>query len=499
MADANKRINLAAPLLSVRRHGGGAGADGTGVQSCRPDAAPGGVPFGWEHRPGHPKSVRTRRALPPLPATARNEPERNEKAVVAVAAPVREEARFSDALSLADSCLTVNCSSVTGLSDVGPRRVVETSGARGDGGVMMDRFLPAAHAVAVCSPQCTSRKTSTAAATGATRRNSHGDVGLPRLLPPPHSATSHALCIIPNEKRDDVGGGEDDEEWDAHSTRGFASRRCGLLPTRCMKTTLLLLNPAPAMRRRSGSWRREHGIPLLPKSGGGQNATNPPVRSSRNGHLLGHDTSMKSWEEVYVNSLLRSGGGGGGQKGLSTMAAPELNRTTVRELCMDQGVRGVYHKASQLGFLLVLDRSEECRRDYHCSTAQGFLVSGEPKLLPPTQITRHATAINGGKKPRREAGGGYGWPLLLEDKTTAARRDAVPLLPPLPLPSPSESWLSRALPSVSSKPPATSFLGLHVQQRKQALPPWCSGSPAKVVDDHRARPRTIRIHDLHKA
>ncbi|KAG8068037.1 hypothetical protein GUJ93_ZPchr0005g15680 [Zizania palustris] len=494
MADANKRINLAAPLRSVRRHGGGAGADCTGVQSGtgRPDAAPaGGVPFGGEHRPGHPKSVRTRRTRP---AMARNEPEREEKAVVAVAAPVREEARFSDALSLADSCLTVNCSSVTALSDVGARRVVETAGARGDGGVMMDRFLPAAHAVAVCSPQCTSRKTIAAAATGADWRHSHGDVGFPRLLPPTHSATSHALCIIPNEKSDDVGGAKDDEEWDAHSTRGFSSKRCGLLPTRCMKTTLLLLNPAPAMRRRSGSWRREHGMPLLPRSGGGQNATNPLVRSNRNGHLLGHDTSMmKSWEEVYVNSLLRSGGVG--RKGLGTMAAPELGRTTVRELCMDQEDRGVCHKASQLGFLLVLDRSdEECHRDYHCSPAQSFLVSGEPKLL-------HATATNGEKKPRREAGGGYGWPLLLEDKTTAARRDVVvPLLPPLPLPSPSESWLSRALPSVSSKPPATSFLGLHVQQRKQALPPWFSGgTPAKVVDHHRARPRTIRIHDLHKA
>ncbi|KAG8068043.1 hypothetical protein GUJ93_ZPchr0005g14999 [Zizania palustris] len=151
---------------------------------------------------------------------------------------------------------------------------------------------------------------------------------------------------------------------------------------------------------------------------------------------------MKSWEEVYVNSLLRSGGGGGGgRKGLGTMARRSWARQS----------------------------DEECHRDYHCSPAQSFLVSGEPKLL-------HATATNGEKKPRREAGGGYGWPLLLEDKTTAARRDVVvPLLPPLPLPSPSESWLSRALPSVSSKPPATSFLGLHVQQRKQALPPWCSG------------------------
>lgn len=42
---------------------------------------------------------------------------------------------------------------------------------------------------------------------------------------------------------------------------------------------------------------------------------------------------------------------------------------------------------------------------------------------------------------------------------------------PLPLPkSPSESWLSRTLPSVSSKkPPAQSVFGIQVQQKKQAL------------------------------
>ncbi|KAL5231852.1 hypothetical protein ABZP36_030628 [Zizania latifolia] len=493
MADANKRINLAAPLLSVRRHGGGGGAEGTGVQSCTPDAAPGGVPFGWEHRPGHPKSVRTRRALPP-PATARNEPEWDENAVIAAAAPVREVAQFSDALSMADSCLTVNCSSVASLSDAGPHHL-EPAVARGV--VMMDRFLPATHAVAVCSPQCTTRKTRTAA-TGATARTGHGDDGgLPRLLPPPHSPTSHALCIIPTEKSDDVGD-EDDDEWDARITRGFASRKCGLLPTRCMKTTLLLLNPAPATRQRGGSWRRERGIPLFPKSGGGQSATIPLVRSTRNGQHLGHDLSMKSWEEVYINSLFRSGAGG--RKGMGTMAAPELNRTTVRELYTDQGNRVVHHKASQLGFLVVLDRSDECRHDYHCTPAQSFPVSSETKPLPPPQTTRPATVINGGKKPRREAGG-YGWPLLLEDKATAARRDILPLLPPLPLPSPTESWLSRALPSVSSKPPVTSFLGLHVQQRKlQAPSPWCSGGPAPKVADHRhAMPRRIRIHDLHKA
>uniref|UniRef100_A0A0E0DTV0 Uncharacterized protein n=1 Tax=Oryza meridionalis TaxID=40149 RepID=A0A0E0DTV0_9ORYZ len=427
MADANKRIDLAAPLISVRRHGGGA----AGEAATRTDGT----------RPGHPKSVRTRRATMVHAAARDEEPARDAMAVVAVAAPVRErdqEARFSDALSVADSCLTVNCSSATGLSDAvaRPPRGVGVGG----GGVMMDRFLPAAHAVAVPSPQCSSRKASIAAAAA---RNGHG---ADALLPPPEaSPTIRTLCIVPREKTDDAAGAAVDDdgggEWDAHSTRGVSSRRCGLLlPTRCMKSTLLLLNPAPAMRRHGGGRRRDRGAPLLSKIGRSQSLANPLVRSA-------HDTSiMRSWEEVYINSLRRSGRGG--RKGLGALLSPELDTTmpSVRELYLEQGDGVVHPKATHLGFLLVLDRSH----DSH----------DEPKLLPPPHFPRPAP-------PKDKA---------------AASRDMVPPLPPLPsMKSPSESWLSRALPSVSSNPPATSFLGIHVQHKKQSPPPRCSSrAPAKL-------------------
>lgn len=170
--------------------------------------------------------------------------------------------------------------------------------------------------------------------------------------------------------------------------------------------------------------------------------------------------------------------------------ASELDRT-VSELYADQG-EGIRPKASHLGLLLILDRSEQCA-DNHGASAQSFPEAGQPALLlPPPKISRPAKA-NDGKKFRRDAG--YDFPLLLEDKIVASR-DIVPLLPLPPPKSPSESWLSRALPSVSNKPPATSFMGIRVQPKKPAPPPWCSSDQTEVIDH--ARPGQTRIYDLQK-
>uniref|UniRef100_A0A0A8ZW38 Uncharacterized protein n=1 Tax=Arundo donax TaxID=35708 RepID=A0A0A8ZW38_ARUDO len=339
---------------------------------------------------------------------------------------------------------------------------------------MMDRFLPAAHAVAAGSPQCTFQKAASsreplprpAAAT-------YGDRLPAQRRPPIQRIPANHLPqpLSPDGKNDD----DDDAESDAHSTRGFASTRCGLLPTRCVKSTLLLLNPTPAMRRGA---RRGTARPFLSDGGRSQRSTNPLLRRSQNGrdqiHHTGHDPGKHSWEELYVKSLLRSTRGG--LTGSAATVATELDRT-VRQLYRCRGAeKAVPPKANHLGLLLVLDRSsEEC----HGSSAR-----------------------NNEKKLRRGGAdaAGYGFPLLLEDKEAVAGSEIVvspqPLLP-FPLPkSPSESWLSRALPSVSTRPPATSFLGLHVQSRKHAALPWCSMDPAKVVDH--ARQRQMRVHDLHK-
>jgi hypothetical protein len=154
-------------------------------------------------------------------------------------------------------------------------------------------------------------------------------------------------------------------------------------------------------------------------------------------------------------------------------------------------------KTSHLGLLLVLDRSNEDRG--HGSSARRKQVSrtSDTALLLPAAASSPASAEK--KLGRGPAAGGYGFPLLLEDKEAVIAGREIVLSPPQPLllqpplpKSPSESWLSRALPSVSTRPPATSFLGLHVQSRKHAPLPWCSIDSARV--DGYGGQRHIRVH-----
>ncbi|CAM0954605.1 unnamed protein product [Alopecurus aequalis] len=433
MADTSKRLDLALPLLSVRRHGK-AGA-GTRYGERDEDAMLGGVPFRWEHWPGRPKSVRTiiRRAPPLLP-----EPE--------------EAARSSDALSRADSCYTVNCS-VAGLSDAAG--VTASPGAHGSS-VMMDRFLLAA------KEQCAFRK---AKAVPANTRARDGD-SLPSRLLVEHPPASQSQASYVTDTNDG-----DEDELDAHSTAGFASRRtCVLLPTRCAK----ILNPAHAISRHRRGARR-----FLSDLGRSCQRDTKPLLPQRR---PAHDAGMRSWEEVHISSLVglvRSDRACSLREG-ATMAATGLDRT-VRGLCNGQAGAAARPKAAHLGLLLVLDRTD----DGAGASLRRPLKRGQP--------------VNGGKTSSRRNAAGHVFPPLFEEMI-AESREAPPVLLALPSPKmPTESWLSRTLPSVSTKPPATSFLGIHVQQlrKQQTPPPFCSSDQAKAVH-HGARPRRVRIHDLQK-
>jgi hypothetical protein len=358
---ANRRIDLAVPLRSVRR--AAAPLRYKADLKSGPIRHPGAVPFVWEQRPGQPKSVRTRRAPPPTPpresslarpedvggspyhdalgelspqvvlrgvAAARCKEEEEAVAVVeamkelkqqgTVVAPTAvpprkqeddgEEERFSDALDTLSrsESLAMNCS-VSGLSDVpnaGP-------GAEPDArGLMMGRFLPAAHAVAVGSPQYTFRKAGLAGATGDSGREharaatvkvttGSGDDRMRRApvqLPQQHLPPNHLSSTYPRREEHDDEEDYDDDDYDVHSTRGFSSKGCGLLPGLCVKTSLLLMNPVPAMKG-GKSQGRGRGRQFQSKG------LSPLARSSQN-KPLGFDSNAVLCHHIalLLNSVL---------------------------------------------------------------------------------------------------------------------------------------------------------------------------------------------------
>lgn len=362
---ANKRIDLAAPLRSVRRTD--APPRYKADLKSGPIGHPGTVPFRWEQRPGQPKSVRTRRGPPPTPsrdsslarleditgspyhdalgdlspetalhgvaldsprpvaaaprkvdavpaAEAKEEAKRQGPgAAPAVVVPRKqeddggeeeEEERFSDALDTLSrtESLAMNCS-VSGLSGApdAAQSGAEPAGARG---FMMDRFLPAAHAVAVGSPQYTFRKAGAAGATGNSGRDhargaagratmGNGDDRMRRApvqLPHQHLPPNYLSCAYPRrEEEDEEEEEDDDDDYDVQSTGGFSSKGCGLLPGLCAKTSMFLMNPVPTMKGSKVRGRgRDRQFPSKGPSPLARSSHNKPIGCDSNAVLYHH-------------------------------------------------------------------------------------------------------------------------------------------------------------------------------------------------------------------
>ncbi|KQK09830.1 uncharacterized protein LOC100822855 [Brachypodium distachyon] len=637
----NKRIDLAAPLRSGRLPYHKADL------KSGPVSHPGAVPFVWEQSPGRPKSVRTRRPPPTSSSPPRSSEygggaspyhdalgERDRAAPYGVATAAvasrngtagrwaeaeakkesvaellrREEEeedagdddeRFSDALDTLSrtESFTVNCS-VSGLSGMPDRPAGAAAGAEaGARGFMMDRFLPAAQAVAVGSPQYTFRKAGAAGATSNSGRDharaasancrtgSDDDHArrAPVRLPYQHLPPNYLSCNYP--RREELGQEEeeDDDDYDVHSTRGFASKGCGLLPGLCAKSSLFLLNPVPMMKRGKVRGRgRGRGVPSKGRS---QNAPSPLARSSQNNHP-GCDSNRQSWEEVYKHKLehkyihqgedrrskltsesnhltfwsdSQTGDGSspfhhsiGGDtspyckdivlspshkadesfrmedkddkmsrsNGSSSLGKDHDHSSLVGSdhsslkgsSSMSSGPDRRVHEDSEtthLALLLDTKLSLNSRYDSQLGGRQivgNTIVEGQdvdPSTERITQVPEPALLMSSGNSES----------VKLDDRKTSTsdtsqhvqlhstdnnvvKKQNMPLqyLLPLPVPkSPSESWLSRNLPSAKNKPPMPSFLGMQVQPKKQA--PWDSMHP-KENDLKPSRPRQIRFADV---
>lgn len=635
-----QRIDLSAPLRSALR----ADAPPRHKPDLKsgPVQRPGAVPFVWEQRPGQPKSVRTRRAAPPTPpreASSRpdeiggsspyhdaleeldhhhalrgaagrgsrtvaaaaprklavEEEVKEQEAVPVSAAPRKprddegdeEEDRFSDALDTLSrtESFAMNCS-VSGLSgaqDPGPGA---EPAARG---FMMDRFLPAAQAVAVGSPQYTFRKAGSAGnsdrdharAAAAKAGVGNGDDRTRRApvqLPYQHLPPNYLSCAYPRREEHEEEDDEDDDDYDAHSTRGFSAKGCGLLPGLCVKTSLLLLNPMPAMKRGKERGRGRQ----FPSKARGQ-MTRSPLASSDNKHL-GCDSNGQSWEDVYKHKLEQKylGLGEDGRSKLTSESfwsdSPTGDGSSPYHHSMAGGmspyrsyaVMSPSVKANEpSGIGVKDDKTNRCSgsssfgRDHDrtsmvgssdhssfkgsSSTSSGpdgvaledsmdHRVDTDPETRhlsvlvdtkaaleanmcdsqhggqneagrvsivkdhvndPLTENTSEIRAptdqLDDGKDIQHDAGQEV-LPHLEDNKV--AKQEIMPLqsLLPLPVPkSPSESWLSRTLPSVTNKPPLPSFLGIQVHSKKQAT--WAT-MHLKENDHQPTRPRQIRFADV---
>ncbi|VAH64113.1 unnamed protein product [Triticum turgidum subsp. durum] len=521
-----------------------------------------------------------------------------------------DEERFSDALDTLSrtESFTVNCSvsGLSGLSGVPDRPAGATASAAEPGarGFMMDRFLPAAQAVAVGSPQYTFRKASAAGSTGnSAREHAHAAAAnwrmgsdddrvrrTPVQLPYQNLPPNYLSCNYP--RRDEHGEEveEDDDDFDVHSTRGFASKGCGLLPGLCVKTSLLLLNPMPMMKGGKAS-RAGRGRGLASK-GRGQKAPSPLARSSQRKNL-GCDSNGQYWEEVYKHKLEQKYINQGEDR--RSKLTSESNHLTFwsdsqtgdgsspfrhsigggmspyrRDVALSPS-----HKAN--GSFEVRDKDEKMSRsngssslgidhdhgsllgsDHSSLKGSSSMSSGVDRTLhedsmdhrsgidsetsqltvvldPKASLNSGCDVQHGGRQIVRSNSiveaqdndtltekiakvpesaplipSGNAGSVTLDDRKShdssqdvpihsedniAVKKESMPLqfLMPLPVPkSPSDSWLSRSLPSVKNKPPPPSFLGIQVQSRKQA--PWVSAHP-KENDLKPPRPRQIRFAD----
>ncbi|XP_010686211.2 uncharacterized protein LOC104900492 [Beta vulgaris subsp. vulgaris] len=113
---------------------------------------------------------------------------------------------------------------------------------------MMNRFLPAAKAMTLEPSQYASRKQLV-----AVDQSKEVKALLPRAKTPPPNQN---VCSIVPYTGQDIGSEESDEEedsYDGRSTLSVKVKACGFLPWFCSKNSLRLVNPLPTMKHRSKS------------------------------------------------------------------------------------------------------------------------------------------------------------------------------------------------------------------------------------------------------
>ncbi|KAK9150565.1 hypothetical protein Syun_008874 [Stephania yunnanensis] len=193
-----------------------------------------------------------------------------------------------DTLSRTESFF-LNCS-VTGLSGLDGGNVLKPSGTFSTDPLtrdfMMNRFLPAAKAMASEAPKHTQRKkpAATHVQPRELRMVVHSEKKTPVLKYKPNYVEPQHV-----EDTEEEEESEDDDDYD-HS-RDLSAKACGLLPRFCLKNSFCLLNPVPGMKVRS-----ESPIRSVRK-------TTSRIKSD-NSEFYSATDNENNWEAVYKHKLL---------------------------------------------------------------------------------------------------------------------------------------------------------------------------------------------------
>lgn len=249
-----KRLNIEAPLLSVRRSATLPSSTEAKRNTLEKRhtlpypksdltlhhlTKPASVPFNWEHFPGRSKGNKE----PPITPTHNEEKEHEKRGTVT---NVDDDDVYSDALdtmSLSGSYF-MNCS-VSGISGIESDHLnANKSGTFNTDpktrDFMINRFLPAAKAMTLQPPQYASRNQSIAVEQPREVNRSFREEK--KLL-----LKKHISDILQNSK------GESEDEGDDHhyDSPNVTAKGCGLFPQLRIKNSLCLLNPLPAMKMKN--------------------------------------------------------------------------------------------------------------------------------------------------------------------------------------------------------------------------------------------------------
>lgn len=349
----DKRLDLDAPLLSVRRFASepvsGPKPPASAAASRNPNPRrsalpfyksdlksgpirnPGVVPFVWEQSPGRPKNSSSvpPSAAPKLPPgrilaekESANPPaveaEDKKKGSLAISEECcddeeeeeeeEEEEKFSDALETLSRTESyfMNCS-ISGLSEMTER--MQPSGSFSTDpqvrDFMMGRFLPAAKAVATASPHSSYRKPPVAAVPARESMRiveERVENGEQRRVRFPNGANftqerEGASCSYGDDD-------EEEEEVEYYGSGHLSAKGCGFLTKFCLKSSFCLLNPVPGMK--------VSGHRLPPTSV--RRIRGPQVKATQNGSL-GQAEEEYSWEAVYKHKLMHGNSPSPGEDG----------------------------------------------------------------------------------------------------------------------------------------------------------------------------------------